>query len=164
MRKLAAHSLAFACLLVVTSALSHASVTEVQYTFFAQLGGNNTASARFLTPTFVATDTTIPASQLEFCQFTGTSCASVILEPGLFVQPFGVVDVFTVTASNSTLVAYAFPNGSFGAFGTYFATSGTALLSVQSVTVTPAPEPSSLLLLSSGTLALAGVLRRKRMR
>lgn len=161
MRKLAVHTVAVVCLLGLTCPLGHASVTEVQYTFFAQIGGNDSASAQFLSPTFIATDTAIPASQLESCQFIGLPCASVTLKPDFFVTNLGFLDVFQLRSVNGIGVGDGFPNGAFGAYGTYFDLTGTALLSVQSFTFIPTPEPSTLSLMGSGVMGLVGFLRRR---
>ena len=150
--------------LTLGAVAAHASVTEVEYTFFAQLGGNNTESAQFLVPSFITSDVTIPFSQIKFCQIETNPCGSIDLQPNLYVTGLGLFDVFR--ENNQTLrgVGFAFPVGSFDAVGTYFDLSGTALLSVQTVTFTPTPEPSALLLMSSGALGVAGMLRRRLLR
>jgi hypothetical protein len=137
------------------------SIQEVQYTFFAQLGGNETESAQFIVPEFVNSNVTIPFSQLQSCQIDGVVCASVTLQP--LVDYFGTFDEFTVNPQGANGLGYAFPSTAFQNFGTYFDISGTAVLTVQSVEVTPAPEPSGIgLALAGGSLIGFWIVRRKR--
>ncbi len=139
------------------------SIQEVEYTFFAQLGGNDTESAQFIVPEFVNSDVTIPFSQLLSCQIDGVSCASVTLQPNEVF--FGTFDEFTLNPQGATGVGYGFPTTAFQNFGTYSDISGTALLSVQSVEVTPTPEPASIgLVLAGGSLIGFWTVRSRRKR
>jgi hypothetical protein len=141
---------------------SAAPIQEVEYTFFAQLGGNDSESAQFIVPEFVNSNVNIPSSQLQSCQIDGVACGSVTLEPNL-VTDIGTFDEFAVNPMGLNGLGYVFPTTAFDNFGTYFDLSGTALLSVQSVEVTPTPEPSSVgLVLAGGSLIGFWTVRRKR--
>jgi PEP-CTERM motif len=61
--------------------------------------------------------------------------------------------------SNGSELLGFFPSGSFSAPGTYVSDSGDTTVTISQVV--PTPEPSSLILLGTGCLALIG-LRRKR--
>jgi hypothetical protein len=140
---------------------SAAPIQEVEYTFFAQLGGNETESAQFIVPEFVNSDITIPFSQLQSCQIDGVACASVTLQPNEVF--FGTFDEFTVNPQGASGVGYEFPTTAFDNFGTYLDISGTGALSVQSVEVTPTPEPASIgLVLAGGSLIGFWTVRRRR--
>ena len=72
----------------------------------------------------------------------------------------GLRDVFRVDTIGAGL-GYVFPQGSFDAVGTYFDLTGSALLSVNTITFTPPPEPATLLLTGTGILAMVSIARRK---
>jgi hypothetical protein len=121
---------------------SAAPVQEVEYTFFAQLGGNEAESAQFIVPDFVSSDVTIPFTQIVSCQIVGVPCGSVTLQPDETLQGIGTYDTLSLNPEDGTGLGYIFPVHAFQAFGTYFDNSGTALLSIQSVEVFPAPPPA----------------------
>jgi len=148
-------------LLAMTPVIAQAStIQEVQYTFFAQLGGNAVESAQFVVPEFVTSDVTIPLGQLESCQVTALTCASVTLLPD-----FEGVDLFRINSTIGPVLGSAFPAGTFQTFGISFDQSGSALLTVQSVTETTTLEPSSLslLMVGIGALGFARLVRRLRL-
>ncbi|HEX8895157.1 MAG TPA: hypothetical protein VF783_17645, partial [Terriglobales bacterium] len=111
---------------------------------------------------FVTSLVTIPASQLESCQFEGQPCSGVTLIPNSFLPDIGVrKDVFLVDAGLNPGPGLRFQQGAFDAPGVYFDLSNTALLSVKTLTFTPSSEPSTMLLTGSGVLAVALIIRGK---
>jgi hypothetical protein len=158
--------IAMALLTAAAGSARASSIEEIQYTFFAQRGGNVVESAQFVVPEFVTSGVGIPASQLEVCEGAGFACGGVTLEPAEFVGSIGVFDVFVIDDVQGFGPGYDFPDGAFQTLGTAFDRTGLALLDVRKVLVTPpaeAPEPSSLMLLAlgSGSLALAKVLQKR---
>jgi hypothetical protein len=71
-------------------------VEEVQYSMFAQLGGNATASAQILVPNFVTANLDVSPAQLQFCEIVATPCAGVSLLPDNTALSLTAEDVISI--------------------------------------------------------------------
>lgn len=116
-------------------------------------------SFQLTTPSFITTDTTVPAAGLDVCSTTFEACSSVSFSPiSLHDNNFSHIEFFTTT----TATLFFFDLGSFTAPGSYNTSFG---LGEGTLTVTEiddvVPEPASVTLMLGG---IAGLLAARRYR
>jgi hypothetical protein len=149
---------------LLLTALTSAQAAPVLYTFSTPFGLNFTYTA----PDFITTDTNILAANLGSCTpgfhavpVVSFTCDSVSLIPSELTADridFFRTQIFLPDRTSTPVTdSYRFPDGSFGAAGSYDAfidvPTFTAHLDVAVVDAT-VPEPGSLELLGIGAAAL----------
>ncbi len=140
------HLLAFAAALS-TGAVARADTFHYDYTYQNQ---TSTFGFTYDSPNLITTDETVTPST---CQLY-TTCASVSIDPTeseiIFNNSFGG----TLTLNN--LPANFFTLGQH-----VYTSTGTNTISITDVPAAVTPEPSALLLVSTGLLSVAVSLRRR---
>ena len=147
------------CLVAIVFGVALPARCDVLYTFTG-IGVFSEWSFMYQSPTFVTSDTTVPASGLLSCTtFTGDSCVSVEFIPNSSGND--VIAFATLTGGFQETNFFYFALGDFAAFGSY---STEFFFDPANLTVESAPartpEPSSVLLLGSGLVAVMGGLCR----
>ena len=110
----------------------------------------------FTEPNFLTITTTIPAADITIITSPGCSINSVTITDPFSASPTIGESLGSPCSSSSTLFNLV---GPFDHVGSY--SNGALLPTILTISGTPVPEPSALLLLGSGMLGVLGTIRKK---